>query len=275
MGSAYTSGKPVTHQTSKCLPEAAATHFMDIALLSAIIATITSVAVVLLQEGLKALTSKQQRAITLNSEYLNPLRLHIEETFFRLHEIDERLAKGQRETLLFLENVQNEQQISTQTDDWFNGEGCYFTSSCYFTACLFACIKKVREDVPYLKLGTANDTELQNQIFTVSRSFLQDLGIFYAVQHSIGSEMYLANEKRLLTYREFCECLKDSKKRVWFDRLLHFYLDINQGKRLPNVSQAVHSLYSLSKFIDQIVQGSSSIDARLQAENKPTFRSKR
>ncbi|MEM1255480.1 MAG: hypothetical protein AAGI69_23835 [Cyanobacteria bacterium P01_H01_bin.21] len=247
---------------------------MDIALLSAIIATVTSVVVVLLQEWLKMLASKQQRATSINAEYLNPLRLYVEETFFRLYEIDERFTKGQRETLLFLDNIQNSQQISNQSDDWFNSEGCYFTSSCYFTACLFACIKKLREDVPYLKLGTASDTELLNQIFTVSRSFLQDLGIFYAIQHSIGSEMYLAHEKRLLTYREFCGLLKDPKQRIWFDRLLYFYFDINKGKRMPIVSQALPALYHLSKFTDRVVQGSSSIDARLQAENKPAYNSK-
>lgn len=244
---------------------------MDIALLSAIIATITSVVVVLLQEGLKALTSKQQRAATINSEYLNPLRLYTEETFYRLYEIEERFTKGHREALLFLDNIQDVQQISDQNDAWFNGAGCYFTSSCYFTACLFACIKNVREDIPYLKLGKGNDTAFINQIFTISHSFLQNLGIFYAIQHSIGSEMYLADEKRLLTYREFSESLKDPQKRVWFDRLLSFYLDINQGKRLPTVSQAVQSLYNLSTFINQVVQGSNSIDARLKAEHKPAY----
>ena len=244
---------------------------MDIALLSAIIATVTSVVVVLLQEWLKALTSKKQRATSINSEYLNPLRLYVEETFFRLYEIDERFANGQRESLLFLETIHNSQQISDQSDDWFNGEGCYFISSCYFTACLFACIKKLREDVPYLKLSSASDTELLNQIFAVSRSFLQELGVFYAIQHSIGSEMYLTQEKRLRTFREFCGLLKDPNHRIWFDRLLYFYFDINVGKRMPIVSQVLRALYSLSKFTDQVVQGSSSIDARLRSENKSVY----
>lgn len=243
-----------------------------IALLSAIIATITSVVVVLLQEGLKALTSKRQRAATLNSQYLNPLRLYAEETFFRLYELNERFAKGQQENLLFLGDIQTPQQLSSQPDDWFNGEGCYFASSCYFTACLFACIKKVRADIPYLKLGKATDTEFLSRMFAVSRSFLQELGVFYAIQLSIGSEMYLAKEQRLLTYREFCGLLKNAETRVWFDRLLHFYFDINQGRRMTVVNQIIGAIYSLSKFCDRAVQGHSSIDARLTAERKPRFR---
>lgn len=246
---------------------------MDIALLSAIIATITSVAVVLLQEWLQTLSSKQQRTTSINSEYLNPLRLYVEETFLRLYEIEERFTKGQREALLFLKHIQDSQEISAQSDDWFNSEGCYFISSCYFTACLFACIKKLREDVPYLKLNSARDTELLNQVFTVSHSFLQDLGIFYAIQHSIGSEMYLTQEKRLLTYREFCTLLKDPEQRIWFDRLLLFYFDINKGTRMTVVSQALQALYNLSKFTDRVVQGGNSIDARLQAENKSAYSS--
>lgn len=104
------------------------------------------------------------------------------------------LPKGQKENLLFLGDLQDPQQLSRRRDDWFKGAGCYFTSSCYFTACLFACIKKVREDIPYLKLRKVSDTELLRRIFTVSHSFLQDLGVYYAIQHSIGSEMYLAKE---------------------------------------------------------------------------------
>lgn len=251
-----------------------------VALLSALIATITSVAVVLLQEGLKALTSKRQQANSINSAYLNPLRLYAEETFFRLYEIDERFAKGQKENLLFLENIQTPQQLSNQSDDWFNDKGCYFTSSCYFTACLFACIKKVREDIPYLKLGKAHDTDFLNRMFAVSRGFLQELGVFYAIQHSIGSEMYLTTEQRLITYREFCGLLKDSTRRVWFDRLLVFYIDVNQGKRIATITEIIGAIYSLSSFCEltdqrssyRAAQGSSSIDARLKAENKPSFR---
>lgn len=242
-----------------------------IALLSAIIATVTSITVVLLQDGLKALTTKRQRKTTINSEYLNPLRLYAEETFFRLYEVEQRFAKGQKENLLFLEDFQDPQQLSKQHDDWFNSAGCYFASSCYFTACLFACIKKVREDIPYLKLGRASDTELLQRIFTVSHSFLQDLGVYYAIQHSIGSEMYLTKEQRLLTYREFCNLLKDPKTRVWFDRLVYFYLDINQGKRMLIIEQIMNAVYWLSEFCDCAAQGNSSINARLNAENKPAF----
>ncbi|MEM7793051.1 MAG: hypothetical protein AAF579_01195 [Cyanobacteria bacterium P01_C01_bin.118] len=245
---------------------------MNAALLSAIIATVTSVGVVLLQSGLQSLTSKRQRMTTINSEYLNPLRLYAEETFFRLYEIDERFARGQKENLLFLAETKTPQQLSSQSDAWFNGEGCYFVSTCYFTACLFACINKVRADMPYLKLGKTGDTELLSRMFAVNRGFLQELGIFYAIQHSIGSELYLTKEQRLLTYREFCQLLENSETRVWFDRLLMFYMDINGGQRMPMVAQSMRAIYNLSKFCDHIVQGNSSIDARLRLETKPSFK---
>ncbi|NEQ48587.1 MAG: hypothetical protein F6K11_00425 [Leptolyngbya sp. SIO3F4] len=96
--------------------------------------------------------------------------------------------------------------------------------------------------------------------------------MFYALQHSIGSEMYLAEEGRILTYREFCNLLKNPETRVWFDRLLFFYIDINQCKRLHIVTQILRTIYSLSDFCDRSVRGNSSIDTRLKAENKPLFK---
>lgn len=248
---------------------------MNVALTSALIATLTSITVVFLQAGLKAISTKQKIASEINSAYLNPLRLYTEETFFRLYDINSRLIKGQRESLLFLPKDTQSHQLSAQDDGWLNGEGCYFVSSCYFTACLFACIKKVREDIPYLKLRGRNDTALPSALFAVSRGFLSDLGIFYAIQHSIGSELYLHSEQRLVTYREFCKLIQTPEKRVWFDRLLSFYLDINQGKRQANLTATMTALYGLAQFCDRIAQGNSSIDERLRTEGHPPFQPRR
>ena len=84
--------------------------------------------------------------------------------------------------------------------------------------------------------------------------------------------MYLTKEQRLLTYREFCNLLKDPKTLVWFDRLVYFYLDINQGKRMLIIEQIMNAVYCLSEFCDCAAQGNSSINVRLNAENKPVFR---
>ena len=93
---------------------------MSIPLILATIAIATSIAVVLLWERLRALTSKKQRAVSISSECLNPLRLYTEESFFRLYEIDERFRQGQKENLLFLKDVHAPEKISQKAESWFN-----------------------------------------------------------------------------------------------------------------------------------------------------------
>jgi hypothetical protein len=51
-------------------------------------------------------------------------------------------------------------EISGKDAAWFNGAGCALASSVYLTACLFAQLKKVRDDFPYLQLAAADDTLL-------------------------------------------------------------------------------------------------------------------
>ena len=92
---------------------------MSIPLISATIAIATSIAVVLLWERL-TLTSEKQRAVSISSECLNPLRLYAEESFFRRYEIDERFRQGQKENLLFLEAVHAPEKISQKAESWFN-----------------------------------------------------------------------------------------------------------------------------------------------------------
>ncbi len=167
------------------------------------------------------------------------------------------------EILLYVDEAK---AVSGKDDQWFNGEGCYLISTCYFTACLFYHIKKVGDDFAYLRLGEGNDTELSDLMFSVSRAFLQDLGIFYATQPSIGNDMYLPNEERLLSYREFSQMLQNPQSRVWFDRLINFYITAGKGNNIERLENAVSALQNLSTFLDKAVGGAKSIEKRQVAE---------
>lgn len=243
---------------------------MNIAL-TAIIVTIASIIILVLTEGMKAINARKRVVSQLSAAHLNDLRLYTEETFFRLHEINSRVVVDQKASRLFLPPETNTYQISQQDDIWFNGKGCYFLSSCYFTACLFACIKKIREEIPQRTLRTKNDTAFLSAMFAVSNGFLIDLGIFYATQHSIGNEMYIHDEQRLVTYGEFCQIIQTPHKRIWFDRLISFYLDINQGKRDSNLVATIEGLYGLAQFCDRLDQNNSAIDEQLRTDNNPPF----
>ena len=188
--------------------------------------------------------------------FLNPLRLFAEEAHYRLEDM---FRFPENRGLLPIANLH---EISHQSAEWFNAHGCYFVSSCYLTACLFAAMKRVREGIPYIRLRRSADTELQTRILRVSHEFLDDLGIFYLIQHSIGEQMWDNAANRVITYRSFCEILLDPPRRVWFDRLLQFYIDVGRGERLDQLRRAQQALEALSRLLD----GGSAIATRKRAE---------
>jgi hypothetical protein len=238
-------------------------------LLTAIISAVTSVLVVLVTYGLnsyrEAKSKEKQEADRIISIYLNPLRFYLVENYFRLAEILQGIAKdgGKYEALLY---VADAKAISEQSAEWFNGYGCYLISSCYMTARLFYQLDKIRQELSYLRLSKQDDTELITLITVLSRCFRQDYGIYYLIQPSIGSDMYLANEKRLITYREFCQLLQNPETRVWFDRLLNFYIETGQGQKLKRIEDTMAAIQSLSLFLDRVAGGGSSIKERLEVE---------
>jgi len=72
--------------------------------------------------------------------------------------------------------------------------------------CLFAQLKKVREDIPFLRLRGAEDTRLTELMLRVHLGFSKGHGVFYLTQPSIGEGLWDRDEGRLKTYREFVSC---------------------------------------------------------------------
>jgi len=230
--------------------------------LTAIISAVTSVLVVLVTYGLnsyrEAKSKEKQEANRIISTYLNPLRFYLVENYFRLAEMLQRIVKdgGKHEALLYVTDVR---EISEQSAEWFNSYGCYLISSCYMTARLFYQLDKIKQELSYLRLSKKDDTELITLISILSRCFGRDYGIYYLIQPSIGNDMYLASEKRLITYREFCQLLQNPETRVWFDRLLNFYIETGQGQKLKRIEDIMGTIQSMSLFLDRVAGGGSSI----------------
>src|SRR5690348_15648792 len=67
---------------------------MDATVISAIIAAVTALGVMLVTYGIQRSTSKMQDFKRINEEYLNPLRLYLEENYFRIVEILRRVEAG-------------------------------------------------------------------------------------------------------------------------------------------------------------------------------------
>lgn len=247
---------------------------MSAAALAAMVAASTSVIVTVLS---LLLGDRQQRQREdrverqrLNAGYLNPLRLHLVENHFRLSTTVAMTAAdgGTAEAMLV---VREPAEVSEKDAAWFNGTGCALVTSVYLTACLFAQLKKVREDFPYLRLSASDDTELAALLLRVQRGFLSEQGVYYVTQPSIGESMWAGDHSRLLTYREFCEQLQDPGWRVWFDRLIRFHLDTARRDKRERAERLLIALAQLSDFLDRCVGGGHSIRSRQHAEDGGQF----
>jgi hypothetical protein len=243
------------------------------ALIAAVVSAITAIVVSLLSS---TLTSREQRRAKeheerqrVNAKYLNPLRFYLVENHVRLSEILHRVESGGDRTALIL--VDDPEQVSSKDSNWFNGAGHYLASSVYLTACLFAHLKKVREDIPYLRLQGAEDTRLAELMLTVHLGFSRHHNVYYISQPSIGEDMWLRSEDRVRTYREFCALLRDPSQRVWLDRLIDYFLKIGNGhqEQLELAHDAVVAIRVFTDFLDTCVDGGRSIQSRWEAEERP------
>ncbi|MFJ7969004.1 hypothetical protein [Streptomyces sp. NPDC096324] len=201
----------------------------------------------------------------LNAKYLNPLRLHLVENHFRLSRIRNSISARGADTGLLV--IEDPAEVSAKDAAWFTGPGCALMSSVYLTSCLFAQLKKVREDFPYLRLSATDDTRLAALLLRVQRGFLVNGGVYYVTQPSIGESVWIRGDERLMTYREFCEKLQDPAWRIWVDRLIVFYLDTARGDRTQRTERLLAALAQLSEFLDECVGGGKSIESRVQAES--------
>ena len=229
---------------------------MDPNVASAVIGAVSAFIVALVTILLARVNDARTERKKIRDDYVNPLRLFSEEAHYRTEDM---FRFPENRTLLAAGTPAD---VGGQRPEWFNAHGCYFASSCYLTACLFAAMKRARESIPYLQMPRRKDTDLITAILSVSHEFLDDLGIFYLVQHSIGEQMWNARASRMLTYREFCETLRKPEQRLWFDPLLQFYIDVGNGSRVDQLRRLQAALEKLSILLDR----GAAIKARGQAE---------
>jgi hypothetical protein len=236
------------------------------AALAAVIAAATSVIVTTVSlfvgDRQQRRRERQGERRDLDRRYLNPLRFHLVENHFRLTLLTRR--SGDRRLAESSLSVQRPDEVSGKDAAWFNGRGCALISSVYLTACLFAQLKKVREEFPFLSLSGTDDTRLAALVLRVHRAFVG--GVYYVTQPSIGESMWTQNRERLITYREFCGHLTDPDWRAWVDGLIVFHLETARGEKEWRSQAILDAIGELSAFLDECVGGGRSIESRLEAE---------
>jgi len=234
------------------------------ALIAATVSAVTSVAVALISFQLASRQQSRSAERTerkiLSETYLNPLRFQIADNHYRILDALRRPAARQR-----MLAVNEAKEISSKGLVWFNEEGSYLASSVYLMACLFAYLKRVRDQVPYLQLPGNDDTRLVELMLKLQIPLVKEGGVQYAVQTSLGQDMWVT-ENRLCTYREFCELLREPESRVWFDRLITFFVEIGRRQKIDRALKLVTAMWELAAFLDECVGGGRAIISRWEAD---------
>lgn len=225
--------------------------------LAAVISALTSLVVAVTTQywntKLKQEETDRENRNKLNLSYLNPLRFALERAYFRISKVLQLVEEQDDEFKKKMLDIGNPDEISGKDESWFTFDesGYYLISSCYMTACLFFQISKMRNEIPYLNLDKKDDARITTLMYEVIHSFLAHQGVYHVVQDSIGIDMYLSEEKRLMSYREFCQLLKKPEERKWFDKLIYFYIDVSCGRRTEQVREIVEAISQLLSFIEE------------------------
>lgn len=225
-------------------------------LLAACISLITSLVVTITTQywntKLKQEVQDREERKKLNFSYSNPLRFALERAYFRIAKLLWLSEERNDEFNKKMPDIADVNEISEKDEVWFTFDesGYYLISSCYMTACLFYQIGKMRSEIPYLNLDKKDDARIVALMYEVTHSFSKNEGVYHVVQDSIGIDMYLPEEERLMSYREFCQLLKAPDRRKWFDQLLCFYIDVGVGKRSIQVKNIVEAIDQLLGFIE-------------------------
>lgn len=238
---------------------------MNIDLTSAIITAVTSVVVAILSYALIIQRERKQILEKNRDNYINPIRFMLSENYYRMKDILEEIEKeGKDRRILYIEEAI---EARDKDEKWFFEHGCFLISSCYFTACLMAYIENLRRVIPFLKISRKQDTELIGLINKLVIDFSKNLKIFYVIQMNIGSECYIDENNRIITYKEFCELIKNKESFIRYKSLIDFYLKMGKGK-CDTVIYLMEHMKELSKYLDDIVSGGDSIEQKLLAEVK-------
>lgn len=225
--------------------------------LAAVISALTSLAVAIATQywntKLKQEEIDKENRSKLNFSYLNPLRFALERAYFRISKILKVVEEQDDEFRTKMSFISDSSEITGKDEFWFTFDesGYYLISSCYMTACLFFQISKMRNEIPYLNLGKKDDAKIITLMYEITHHFLAHQGIYHVLQDSIGIDMYLSDEKRLMSYREFCQLLKKPEERTWFDKLIKFYIEVGYGERTEQVRELVEAISQLLSFIEE------------------------
>lgn len=240
---------------------------MEDTLLSVVVSAITAVAAAAVTYVLSArreqVMERRREADRVTRSYLQPLRLALVEVYNRLLQVQTRVAEGNVESL---QVVGCPEDLEGKDNHWFVWQGAYLISSCYLVSSLLYEATRTRDELSYLRLAKQEDTRLVTLLHGLAVVLAGPGGIIYALQLSIGRDLYMKDEERLLTYREYCALLRVPDRRIWHDRLLALMLGFGRGEETGRVQALLDVMRDLSRFLDSVVAGGDSLAERVRVD---------
>lgn len=195
-----------------------------------------------------------KRAI-IQDEYIDPLRIAIEDVLTAYGVIDEKFEKADQgyrgdieEFVSFLSHIitsernNPEKMVISCNYEWY-----FVVSTLYITFILFARLSKIREQLPFRHLTNEENQLLIRHVGRVREAFGDRHGIWTYIQDSTGALMINDNGE-FKKYKEFCEMIVDPHQWVWFYQPIEFYKMI-EAKREYQFRQIQSSLNSLLSIL--------------------------
>ncbi len=126
---------------------------------------------------------------------------------------------------------------------WCNMSGAGPMTMLYGSCIYFARARKIRNELPFIKLSPENDKLLLVRLNSVRESFGGGYNIWSEIQDALGDYL-IKPDDQLLNYKEFCTQLIHSWDRIWYIRLIDFYIDIYEKQKveMPKIKLELNSL---------------------------------
>lgn len=214
------------------------------------------------QEKLKYRSEKEKEKEKIKLNYINPLRVSAQDWQERISDIEKNVRASfiNKSAEPFWIKTFKEIKDKDRTDkisfiEWCNGEGYYSMSTLYITVVYFAYASKIRLEYPFIELVPGDDDDLLEQISEVRKAFGGEFGIWEFLQDSLGRYVNKDNS-RVMTYKEFCDCIIDKSESRWFLKLIDFYRDVDikiidkQESKLRGTNELMKVIPELNKLND-------------------------
>jgi hypothetical protein len=180
-------------------------------------------------------------------EYFDPLIVYATDLLDKIKLLQKELVEKESFWVGTFNEVKHKDRNNKQDFAfWCNGYGAGAVTTLYVTVVYFACVGKIRSELPFVQLRENDDQLLLTHITDVRNAFGGENNLWVEMQDSLGNYVTDAND-RILNYKDFCNKIIDPWEHIWFIRLLDFYREIHL-KRLNELPRIVSTLEKLIAF---------------------------